>query len=530
MNWISPWKAAALVFCAAAALGLPPGASTPARAAPPKAAAPPIDSLTDEVVYHVFTRSFRDSNGDGHGDLNGVTESIPYLRSLGVTAVLLTPLYPSRVYHNYFATDFTGIDPEYGTMDDFRRLVAALHKAGIKIYLDMEFQYLAEGHPWWTAALADRNSPFADHLLWRDRSAGMAEDGPFNLREIRHFGRDTHGVTTVDLKAPSVRAYFDRYLLDWVDPNRDGRFEDGVDGFRLDHMMDDLDSRGLLTNLFVDFWKPLFDTLRATNPRLTFIAEQADWSDYGESYLTRADTSAIFAFPVEKALRGFDATALVTALDQTARITPPGKHQLLFAENHDVSRIASDPQISPEKLRTAAALVFLLKGTPILYYGQELGMRGAGDAGYETDEKDIPMREAFKWSATDAGPNQALWYHRVGERYWDQRYARDHDGVSVEEQDPKADSLLNRYRKLAELRRSHAALRSGTQSVQEAKPSLLVIERSGGGERFAIVANLSALPVTYDGPGSDAPDLIGGGGARLRPWQTALFALPPQAP
>ncbi|PTT71199.1 hypothetical protein DBR41_30720, partial [Pseudomonas sp. HMWF010] len=77
MNWISPWKAAALLVCAAVALGLPPDASTPAQAAPPKAAAPPIDSLTDEVVYHIFMRSFRDSNGDGQGDLNGVTESIP---------------------------------------------------------------------------------------------------------------------------------------------------------------------------------------------------------------------------------------------------------------------------------------------------------------------------------------------------------------------------------------------------------------------------------------------------------------------
>jgi glycosidase len=528
MTWISPSKAVAMMVFAAAALGLAPGA--PAQAAPPKAAAKPVDTFRDDVVYHIFTRSFRDSNGDGHGDLNGVTESIPYLKSLGVTAVLLTPLYPSRVYHNYFATDFTGIDPEYGTLEDYRRMVAELHKAGIKVYLDMEFQYLAEGHPWWTSALADRSSPFADHLLWRDRAAGVAEDGPFNLREIRHFGRDTHGVTTVDLKAPAVRAYFDRYLLDWVDPNRDGRFEDGVDGFRLDHMMDDLDSRGLLTNLFVEFWKPLFDKLRAVNPRLAFIAEQADWSDYGEGYLTRADTSAIFAFPVHKALRTFDADAIAAAVRRTAEITPPGKHQLVFAENHDVSRIASDPQISPEKLRTAAALTFLLQGTPILYYGQELGMRGAGDAGYETDEKDIPTREAFKWSAKDSGPNQALWYRREGERYWDQRYARDHDGVSVEEQDPRPDSLLNRYRRLAELRRSHEALRSGTQVVRETKPSLLVIERKGGGERFAIVANLSGVPVTYEGPGADSADLIGGGGARLRAWQTALFALPNDAP
>lgn len=521
-------KALAGVAALAVALASPGSAQTSMVRA--SAATATTDSFNDELVYHIFMRSFRDSNGDGYGDLDGVTQSIPYLRSLGVTAVLLTPLYPSRVYHNYFATNFAGIDPEYGTMEDFRHLVAELHRNGIKIYLDMEFQYLAEGHPWWAAALADRNSPFADHMLWRDRAAGVAEDGPFNLREIRHFGGDTHGVTTVALTAPPVRAYFDRYMLDWVDPNRDGNFDDGVDGFRLDHMMDDLDSRGLLTNLFLDFWRPMFDRLRAVNPQLTFIAEQADWSDYGETYLTRADTSAIFAFPIHHAMRRFDRAAIAHALTETARITPPGKHQLVFAENHDVSRIASDPLITPEKLRTAAALTFFLRGTPILYYGQELGMRGATDAGYEDDQNAIPLREAFKWSATDAAPTQALWYRRGGERYWDQRYARDHDGVSVEEQDNRPESLLNRYRRLAGLRRSHAALRNGTQVIHDSAPSLLVVERSGGGERMMIVANLSATPVTYDGPGATSPDLIAGGGARLRAWQTALFIVPDQAP
>ena len=506
-------------------------ASQPATAAPRRVAAA-IDTLDDEVVYHIFPRSFRDTNGDGRGDLNGITAGIPYLQSLGVTAVLLTPLYPSRVYHNYFATDFTGIDPEYGTMEDFRRLVAALHARGMKIYLDMEFQYLGEGHPWWTAALADRASPFAGYMLWKDRAKGIAEDGPFGLREIHHFGRDTHGVTTVALKAPPVRAYLDRYMRDWVDPDHDGRFDDGVDGFRLDHMMDDLDSRGLLTDLFTTFWKPMFDRLRKVNPRLTFIAEQADWDKgevYGEDYLTRADTSAVFAFPIHQALRKFDKAALVRAITRTAALTPSGKHQFVFAGNHDVSRIASDSGITPEKLRTAAALTFFLKGTPILYYGQELGMRGVLDLGYDSDEAGIPVREAFKWAAVDWAPGQAIWYRRPGERFWDQRYARDDDGASIEEQTNRPDSLLNRYRLLAALRRAHPALRGGTLTIRDSAPGLLVFERAGGGERFVIVANLTAKPVAYDGPGAGAADLIGGGGS-LRPWQTALFALPAETP
>lgn len=503
-------------------------AATPAAAKAPAPMPPAVtkDVLANEIVYHIFQRSFRDSNGDGHGDLNGIRESLPYLQQLGVTAILLTPLYPSRTYHNYFATDFDGIDPRYGTREDLQRLIADLHARGMKIYLDMEFQYLAEGHPWWTAALKDRTSPWADYMLWDDRAKGIAEEGPFGLREIVNFNRDTHGVTTVDLKHPKVRAWADRYLKGWVDPNGDGRFDDGVDGFRLDHMMDDLDDKGLLTNLFADFWNPAFAKLRAVNPNLAFLAEQSDWK-YGEDYLARSDVSAVFAFPIQEAIRKFDKAALVEAIEKTAAVTPPGKTQMLFAENHDVSRIASDPGITPEKLRTAAALTLLLKGTPILYYGQELGMRGQIDQGYATDEAHIPIREAFKWSAVDAAPGQALWYRRPGERYWDQRYARDNDGISVAEEEAKPGSLLNRYRTLSALRRAHPALLSGSQRVLESPPGLLVVERSKADDSFLIVTNLTALPVTPPVDLAPGPNLIEGSTGALRPWQTGLYRRPP---
>jgi glycosidase len=287
-------------------------------------------------------------------------------------------------------------------------------------------------------------------------------------------------------------------------------------------MMDDLDDKGLLTNLFADFWNPAFAKLRAVNPKLAFIAEQSDWK-YGEDYLARSDVSAVFAFPIHEAIRKFDKAALAEAIEKTAAVTPPGKTQLIFAENHDVSRIASDPGITPEKLRTAAALTLLLKGTPILYYGQELGMRGQMDQGYLTDESGIPVREAFKWAATDAAPGQALWYRRPGERYWDQRYARDHDGISVEEEAGNPQSLLNRYRTLSALRRAHPALVSGSQRVLESPPGLLVVERSDVGETLLIVSNLTASAQAAPLPPGFGPDLIEGGTGALRPWQTAIF-------
>ena len=485
------------------------------------------DDPRDEVVYHIFTRSMRDSNGDGIGDLNGITASLGYLQRLGVTTILLTPLYPSRTYHNYFAYSFEGIDPHYGTMADFHRLVGELHRRRMKIFLDMEFQYLADGHPWWVAARRDPHSPYADWLLWKDRERGMAEDGPFGLRYVEHFGGDTFGLTTTNLKAAPVQAYFDRYLKGWIDPRGDGSFTEGVDGFRWDHMMDDLDSRGLQTHLFAEWWRPEHARLRALNPGVRFIAEQWDWG-FGGEYLRDADTDFVFAFPIQKAIRNFDKAAIVKALAGTAAATPAGKHQLVFVENHDTDRIASDPGISPERLRTAAALNLLLEGTPIIYYGQELGTRGRIDPGYKVDSSAIGVREAFKWSATDASPGQALWYRTPGQHYWDARFARDHDGISVEEEAGDPASLLNRYRALIALRRAHPALLTGSQRLLESAPGLLVIEREGGGERLRIVANLSPSPVRYEA-GGRGRDLIGGGGAMLAPWQTALFASGPGA-
>ena len=107
-------------------------------------------SPRDEVFYHVFNRSFRDSDGDGHGDLQGIIDGLDYLQSLGVTSILLTPLYPSEFYHNYFTSDFEAIDPDFGTPDDYRRLIAEVHRRGMKLYLDQEIQYTDGEHPWYT--------------------------------------------------------------------------------------------------------------------------------------------------------------------------------------------------------------------------------------------------------------------------------------------------------------------------------------------------------------------------------------------
>jgi glycosidase len=496
------------------------GAAATLQAVAPTVAAAPAQ-LDDEVFYQIFTRSMRDSNGDREGDLKGIEQSLPYLQRLGVTSILLTPLYPSSFYHNYFASDFDGIDPEFGTMDDYRHLVRAIHERGMKLYLDEEFQYVAYDHRWFRSALGHPNSPFSHFLIFHGPNNTKPESGPFGITIAPRFPGAETGITTVNMKSPGFRRWATNYLLRWVDPNGDGDFSDGVDGFRLDHMMDDLDNKHLLTDLFHSFWKPVLARLRMANPRLNIIAEQWDWGD-GRDFLRRGGVDAVFAFPLAQAIRSFDKAKIVAAVDQIARAAAPGKHELVFLENHDMQRIASDAGISPQRLRTAATLALLLKGTPLVYYGQELGMRGKPRPGYKSDEKDIGDREAFEWSSETQAPGQANWYEGR-KSYWTERFAKDDDGISVEEEDRDPASLLNYYRRLLRLRAGHPALRSGAQRVLDTPGDILAVERTGAGEDVLIVANLSSRTADFNLSGFD---LLSGrrvaGKLRLAPFAATV--------
>lgn len=504
---------------------LAPGASAAAHlqtVAPTVAAAPA--RFEHEIFYQIFTRSMRDSNGDRQGDLRGIEESLPYLQKLGVTSILLTPIQPSPFYHNYFPDRPDGIDPAYGTMKDFRALAQAIHRRGMKLYLDEEFQYVTYDHPWFKSALGNPASPYSGMFFFHGPNNSQPESGPFGITIARRFPGAETGITTLNMNSPKFKTWATSYMLGWVDPNGDGDFSDGVDGFRLDHMMDDLDNKHIDTKLFDNFWKPLFSKLKARNPRLSFIAEQSDWG-YGRAYLRQGGVDAVFGFPLGGAIRSFDKPKIVDAIEKTAAATPPGKHQLVFVENHDVPRIASDDAMTPQRLRTAAALSLLLQGTPLIYYGQELGMKGKQRPEYKSDEKDIGDREAFKWSAKDEAPGQANWY-KGSKTYWTQRFARDNDGISVQEEDHDRGSLLNFYRRLIQLRKTHSALVRGSQRIIPSPDDILAIERSDGAERIEIISNLSSRPAQFSVTGRDL--LLGkavSGKLLLQPYETRVIGV-----
>ncbi|SFS13441.1 Glycosidase [Dyella sp. OK004] len=465
---------------------------------PPRARAP------DEVFYQIFERSFYDSNGDRVGDLKGLTSKLDYLKQLGVTSILLTPLQPSPYYHNYFATEFKAIDPAYGSMDDYFAFVRAAHTRGLKVYRDEEFQYVAEGHPWWRESIGQPKSRYASYLLWRDPSHRVVEPFMDKPKWAAYDGRD-YGIAMVDLKQPAVKQYFQELLLFWADPHGDGSGADGVDGFRIDHMMDDLDNKGLNTHLFADFWTPMFQALKARRPALRIIAEQSDWG-FGQDWLVRGHADMVFAFPLRGALIQLDKQAIIKAVRDTAAITPAGKEQLIFLENHDVDRFMSAVGDDPARARAGAAIALLLKGTPLIYYGQELGMRGRAFKNIPlSDGIQIPSREAFRWKADLMATGSAIWYQ--GEQpWWTQRFSRSHDGVSLEEELARPDSLYRWYRQLLALRQARPELREGDQRLLcDDRSDVLCLLREQGSRKTLLLVNLGrtdakpALPPAITG-------------------------------
>jgi alpha-amylase len=473
-----------------------------AVSASPIHAATPAQSGS-QVFYQIFFRSFRDANGDRIGDLKGLTAELGYIRQLGATTLLLTPLQPSPYYHNYFATGFKTIDPAYGTLDDYFAFVRAAHAQGLKVYLDEEFQYVAEGHPWWRDSLCKPDAKYADYLLWKDARHCVAE--PF-LGKAKWMGYDgkSYGIAMVNLENPAVRAYFQNLLLYWADPHGDGSGRDGVDGFRIDHMMDDLDHKGLDKNLFAGFWTPIFDALKARRPALRILAEQADWG-YGTKWLTDGHVDMVFAFPLRGALVSLDKKTLVKAIHDTDAATPPGKQQVVFLENHDVDRYMSLVHDDPAKARAGAAIELMLKGDLLIYYGQELGMRGMQpkDIGTTdgiplTDAVGIPVREAFRWQADLDAAGSATWY-RGDQWFWKDRYNRSHDGVSLEEELARPDSLYHWYQQLLALRHARPEISDGSQRILcDGGSAVLCVLREQGERRTLLLVNLGETDARPD--------------------------------
>ena len=446
-----------------------------------------------EVMYHVFQRSFYDSDGNTHGDLNGLKQKLPYLQDLGVTSILLLPLYEADCYHNYFANNFENIDSSLGGMEQYLSLVKEIHKRGMKVYMDMETQYVTEKHLWWKDAVGNLNSPYSDYILFEDSAHTKPATIIFDLRQLNNYNGTSIKITTVNLKSKKVLDYNKKLFSYFVDPNKDGNFDDGVDGFRLDHAMDHLDGKPTLTNLFAEFWSPLMGHLKNQNPALKTVAEQAEWRDYGYDYLEKAGVDRMFGFGLQQAIVSFDKQNLIKNADTILAKCPTDKDQIIFIENHDIDRYAS---IEPnkDKQKVAASLMLLIGGIPSIYYGQEIGMLGKNGNWGGTDGNDIPRRTAFKWDISYEEKGMATWYRNVAAG-WNNDNLKVNDGISLAAQIKDNNSLFNYYKQMIQLKQSNPALALGAYSnASNNNGKVYSFYRTYQNNKVLVVVNLSNEP------------------------------------
>lgn len=421
----------------------------------------------DEVFYHIFPRSFYDSNGDGHGDFNGIALKLDYLQNLGVTVIWLNPIFLSELYHNYFADNFLKVDNEFGTLDDFRVLCKKIHKRNMKIFIDMETVYITGKHKWYVDSYKNPKSKYSEYIKYNGKNNTAPESIIWNLKNIPTYNNKNIQVMTLNLKNKKLLEEQKKIYSFWIDPNGDGNFNDGVDGYRMDHIMDNLDNKGQFTNLLEKFWKPIVEHVKSIKPGCFFIVEQAQWSTYGYEILEKANMDASFNIPFRFTLvssfKKFNKTSFIKALLRYNKNLPENKYIVNIIENHDVTRFATECDSNDNKLKLGAVINLTLKGIPCIYYGQELGMKGS-KISIANDGADIPVRDAFRWNKSITNKGTALWYKKTGQ-WMKILNPKSNTGISVEEQSFNKDSLLNTYKKIIKFRSESLALKRGDMEI-----------------------------------------------------------------
>ncbi|HEY2884301.1 MAG TPA: alpha-amylase family glycosyl hydrolase [Rhizomicrobium sp.] len=484
------------------------------------------------IIYQVYPRSFQDSNGDGVGDLQGIRRRLDYLTWLGIDAIWISPIYPSPMADfGYDVADYCAVAPIFGTLADFDALVADAHERGLKVILDFVPNHTSERHPWFVESRMSRDSPRRDWYLWRD---GKPNGAPPN-NWVSQFGGPawTYDQATrqwylhsflreqpdLNWRNPAVRAAMMDVMDFWL--------RRGVDGFRVDVIWLLIKDEKLRDNPRNPGWHPgqaeigrNLQVHNADQPGVhdvigemrTVLDRYPDRVLIGEIYLPLERLVAYYGqdlsgahlpFNFQLIQTAWNAPAIARLVEEYEKALPPGGWPNWVLGNHDQPRIAA--RVGAEQARVAAMLLLTLRGTPTLYYGDEIGLARvavAADAVQDPWEKNEPglglgrdpSRTPMQWDGSrNSGFSDA-------ERLWLPLDAgfRTHNVAALQ---ADSQSLLNLYRALIALRHRHSALSVGSFRLVASSEQTLIYERAFASERIVIALNFSAerqnLP---DGP------------------------------
>jgi alpha-glucosidase len=482
----------------------------------------------DGVFYQVYPRSFQDSNGDGVGDIPGIIRRLDYLQWLGITAIWISPVYPSPMAdYGYDISDYTGIHPLFGTMADFDRLLTEIHNRGMKLILDLVPNHSSDQHPWFLESRSSKDNPKRDWYIWKDAK----QDGSPPNNWLSVFGGSGW-----EWDEKTQQYYYHAFLkeqpdLNWRNPEVQQAMLDvmkfwldkGVDGFRVDVMWHMIKDNQLRDNPPNPDYQPHMATYEQLLPY--YSTDQPEVHDIvhmmrklldsyhermmiGEIYLPihrlvayygTDNSGAHLPFNFQLLSLPWNAREIGAAVDLYEGSLPDQGWPNWVLGNHDQPRITS--RVGLQQAKVAAMLLLTLRGTPTIYYGDEIGMTDVpipfeevqDPQGLNMPDKNLsrdPSRTPMQWDDSDnAGFSEARPWLRV-----DKSYKR----VNIAAQQDDDHSMLSFYRRLIGLRQQEISLKAGSYVPVHADPQVIsFIREAGGSTRFLVVLNLSHKPCYF---------------------------------
>lgn len=462
------------------------------------------------VFYEIFVQSFADSDGDGIGDINGMTSKLDYLKDLGIDAIWLMPMSPSPSYHKYDVTDYLGIHPDYGTIEDFKAFIQAAHQKNIRVVMDFVINHSGYDHPWFQNAMQGKNAKYRDYYVWADKDSIVEQMAKkvtsFDSDNIRqwhpvngdstkehYYGFFYGGMPDLNYDNPAVRAEMYEAGKFWLT-------DVGVDGFRLDaakHIYPDdraEDSHA--------FWKEFKTEMEKINPDVYLIGEV--WADANTASPYAAGFTSLFNFDrAFSILESINKERVVAAniaghsyqIDSTANLADVINTSLpwfekynqnfveaSFLSNHDQNRVASVLGNDQSKIKLAASMLFTLPGTPYIYYGEEIGMLGL--------KPDENIREPMVWDTDELDVARTSWMQPV--------YTTATSVEPAMKQVRDDESLLSHYKSLISLKKRDVFSLGDIQNLDFGTYNIVAFTRNYGETSAAVVHNLSNQKVELD--------------------------------
>jgi alpha-amylase len=481
------------------------------------------------VFYEIWPRSFKDSDGDGSGDFNGMTSKLDYLQDLGIKGIWLTPVFEAPSYHGYDFQDFYQVESDYGTMAEFENFIAEAHKRDIKVILDLVLNHLSDQHPWFIKS-AKKEPGYEDYFIWRDQRPASGWGAPWssesNPAAVWHWNetRKAYYYGAFGGSQPDLNLTH-QAVIDELNALADFWLNKGVDGFRLDAVRYAVEEGGYPlqadTQGTLNYWTIFSQHVRSVKPDAMLVAEA--WSDLKTAAKYRNQGNALdSAFDFDFGYLVVDILNPTTA--QTADFGTLAEHNLSqgrsnlwdnlvarkaaapvsyfspFLTNHDQNRLMLSLNNDMAKAKIAASLLLTTPGTLYLYYGEEIGLSQSktGDDQYR--------RAIMQWTDEDtAGFNNSgqFWLDQGKWFPWEQNHQRwwskywlglKGTGKSVAAQTSDPESLINHYKRLIHLRNQTPELQlpNELRYYPVDNPDIWLAEYLGNSSSSWVIINLNA--------------------------------------